>query len=289
MGFYSVAFLINEAVRNSGVRVLPVHPNKSDWDALMEGHNTIRMGFRDVGRAREEDVLELMSERKQKPFSSIEDFIGRTNFDKAVLNNLTIANAFECFGIDRRHSFWKSLEFKNLMGKTSKTLQLSLFDEDLRLEDGPKIFEKMTELEEAVIDYRTIGYSLKGSLMKQLRAELPHLPPTNSKLIRNLKRDANVRCAGILLVDQRPPAAKGFGFITLEDEFGTIDLVLGPDVYDKFKVTFRSSRFLIVTGKIQRLDNHVTIKATDVESFALNENIRSHQPHPRMMDRLDWT
>lgn len=288
MGFYNVAFLINEAVRNSGVKVLPVHPNKSNWDATMEGFKTIRMGFRNVRKIREEDVLDLMEERKQKPFTSIEDFIARCNFDKAVLNNLTIADAFECFGVDRRHSFWKSLEFKNLMGKFNNSLQLSFFDEDHVLEKTPDLFEKMSELEAAIIDYRTIGYSLKGSLMKQLRIELPHLPPTNSKLLRNLKRHADVRCAGILLVDQRPPAAKGFGFITLEDEFGTIDLILGPDIYDKFKITFRSSRFLIVTGKVQRLDNHVTIKATDIESFAIKDQIRSHQPHPRMMDSLSW-
>lgn len=288
MGFYAVDFLINEAVRNSGVRVLPVHPLKSDWDAQMEGPKIIRMGFRNIRRIREEDVLEMMSERKRKAFAGIEDFIARTSFDKSVLSNLTIADAFQCWGIDRRHSFWKSLEFKNLIGKETGSLQLSLFDENIVLEDGPKIFEAMTELEEAIIDYRTMGYSLKGNLMKQLRMELPDLPPTNSKLVKKLRRDASVRAAGILLVDQRPPPAKGFGFITLEDEFGTMDLVLRPEVYDNFKTTFRSSRFLIVTGKIQRLDDHVTIKADLLESFAPIENLRSHQPHPRMMNKVEW-
>ncbi|MFK5282200.1 hypothetical protein ACI3PL_21830, partial [Lacticaseibacillus paracasei] len=68
--------------------------------------------------------------------------------------------------------------------------------------------------------------------MKQLRLELPHLPPTNSALVKKLRRNSPVCAAGILLVDQRPPPAKGFGFITLEDEFGTMDLVLRPQVYD---------------------------------------------------------
>jgi error-prone DNA polymerase len=288
MGFYAIDFLINEAVRNSGVRVLPIHPLKSEWDALMEGEKTIRMGLRNVRRAREEDVAEMVSERKRKPFSNIEDFIARTNFDKAVLNNLAIADAFLCFGIDRRHSFWKSLEFKNLIGYSSASLQLSLFDQDTKIEDGIHVFDKMTELEEAIIDYRNVGYSLKGSLMKQLRMELPQLPPTNSLLVKKLRRYANVQVAGILLVDQRPPPAKGFGFLTLEDEFGTMDLVLRPEVYDKFKSTFRTSRFLIVQGAIQRLDDHVTIKADRVESFANQDQLRSHQPHPRMMNRLEW-
>ena len=124
--------------------------------------------------------------------------------------------------------------------------------------------------------------------MKHLRLEIPHLPGTNSVMIKNLLRNAKVQCAGILLVDQRPPAANGFGFITLEDEFGTIDLVLRPDIYDKYKSVFRSSRFLIIYGKVQRLDNHVTISVDRAESFALTERVRSHQPHPRMLDRLEW-
>lgn len=288
MGFYRVDFLINEAIRNSGVKVLPVHPLKSDWDALMEGEKCVRMGFRDIRKIRREVVDEMIAERNKRVFHSIEDFIARTNFDKAVLSTLTIANAFECFGVDRRHSFWKSLAFKNLMGKNAFSSQLSFFDENIKIDDGENVFSPMTELEEAIIDYRTIGYSLKGSLMIQLRLEVPHLPGTTSKALKKIKRNTMVRCAGILLVDQRPPAAKGFGFVTLEDEFGTIDLVLQPDVYDKFKSIFRSSRFLVVTGKLQRLDEHITILAEQIESFAHSERTRSHQPHPRMLDRIDW-
>ena len=288
MGFYRIDFLISDYVRNHKVKTLPVHPLKSEWDAIIEGPNTLRMGFRDIRKIRLEEVEQLIAERKIRPFGSIEDFISRTNFNKEVLQNLTMANAFEVFGIDRRHSFWKSLAFKNLSGRRENKFQLSLFDDNYKVEHGPKIFDKMSELEEAVIDYRINGYSLKGSLMTQLRIEIPTLPQTNSRLIKTLKNNANLRCAGILLVDQRPPPAKGFGFITMEDEYGTMDLVLRPEVYDNFKPIFRSSRFLIVTGKLQRLGDHITILANKIESFAPTARIRSHQPTPRMLDRLSW-
>ena len=288
MGFYHVDFLINEAKRISKVQVLPIHPLKSAWDALMEGPRTVRMGFRNIRKIRPDDVEHLMRERIKKPFSSIEDFIARNKFDRSVLNNLTLSDCFECFGIDRRHSFWRSLEFKNLLGQKVEKLQLSLFDEDTELETDSPLFAPMTNLEEALIDYRMKGYSLQGSLMKQLRLELPHLPPTTSDQVRKLKRDLSVRFAGILLVDQRPPPAKGFGFITLEDDQGTADLVLRPDIYDRYKAVFRSSRFLVVEGKIQRLDDHVTILAETIESFSNTGKLRSHQPTPRMLDRLDW-
>jgi error-prone DNA polymerase len=288
MGFYRIDFLISEAVRNSQVKVLPVDPTKSDWDAKMEGFKTIRMGFRDIRKAQREVVEQLIVERNKRLFISIEDFIARTHFEKDVLNNLTIANAFECFGIDRRHSFWKSLAFKNLMGQKRDLFQLSLFDENTKVDETRDLFAPMSELEEALIDYRTIGYSLKGSLMTQLRLEVPHLPSTNSKTIKKLQRNSHLHCAGILLVDQRPPPAKGFGFITLEDEYGTIDLVLRPDVYDQYKPIFRSSRFLVVSGKLQKMDDHCTVLADTIESFALNKKVRSHQPTPRMLDLLDW-
>lgn len=290
MGFYHIDFLINEAVRNSQVTVLPIHAQLSQWDATMVDRDKriLRMGFRNVRTIRREDVDLMVEERKKKPFDSIEDFIARTSFSKEVLKNLTIANAFECFGIDRRHSFWRSLAFRNLLGEKLAQNQYSFFDEGFELTPDPTVFEDMTNLEKAVVDYRNLGYSLQGSLMKNLRLEFPHLPPTHSQLIKNLKRNDTVLCAGILLVDQRPPPAKGFGFITLEDEYGTIDLVLPPQVYDDYKSIFRSSRFLIVSGKVQRLDNHVTIKVDHVESFAVRDKVRSHQPSPRMLDRLDW-
>ena len=146
----------------------------------------------------------------------------------------------------------------------------------------------MSDLEKAIIDYRTTGYSLQGSLMKNLRIEVPHLPSTNSAILRRIKKNVMIQCAGILLVDQRPPPAKGFGFITLEDEHGTIDLVLRPDVYDQYKATFRSSRFLVVIGKLQRLNDQITILAETIESFANTQIVRNHQPTPRMLDRLEW-
>lgn len=286
MGFYSIDFLINEAVRNSGVRVLPIHPLRSQWDAVMEGAKTLRMGFRNVRKIQIDDVDELIREREKKPFDSIEDFISRTSFNKDVLHHLAFVGAFECFGIDRRHSFWKSLAFKNLL--QDEPLQMSFFDENFKIEEKVSIFKPMTELQEAIIDYKMMGYSLKGSLMKQLRMEIPHLPQTHSQMLRNCRRNSTVHCAGILFVDQRPPPAKGFGFLTLEDEFGTMDLVLRPSIYDEFKSVFRSSRFLLVAGKIQRLDDQVTILVDHIESFAQTEKVRSHQPTPRMLDRVEW-
>lgn len=288
MGFYRIDFLINEAKRNSGVIVLPVHPNKSMWDATLEGPKTIRMGFRNVARISQDDVDEMIRERNIRPFDSIEDFVGRTSFNRQVLDNLSIANAFETFGMDRRHSFWKSIEFKNLLGQKSNSKQLSLFDEETKLEDSLNTFKGMTNLEAANIDYKMLGYSLDGSLMKHLRLEVSHLPMINSKMLKHIPKNRMTTIAGILLVDQRPPPAKGFGFITLEDEYGTIDAVLRPEVYDKYKPVFRSSRFLIFTGRIQRLDDATTLLVESVESFSSVAKVRSHTPTPRMLDKIAW-
>lgn len=287
MGFYHIDFLLNEAMRNSRLKILPIDPNISVWDAQLEGERTLRMGFRNVKKIRQDDVEEMIRARHERSFKSIEDFIARTSFDKTVIKHLMLANCFSGFGIDRRHSFWKSIEFKNILGTKSKS-QLRLFEENLELTAETTLFTAPTNLEAALIDYRITGYSLSGNIIKHLRLELGTLPPTNSEAMKKFKNGSLTRVAGILIVDQRPPPAKGFGFHTLEDEFGTTDVVLRPKVYDEYKKIFRKSRFLTVEGRIQKLEKKVTLLADRIESFASINKMRSHTPTPRMMDRLDW-
>ena len=157
MGFYAIDTLIMEAKRQ-GVIVLPIHPEFSDWDAKMAGPQTVRMGFRNVRRIREEDVkwmnpqnermvspsdmqtaiteealakhfLVLETERKNGTFSDLYDFIKRTRFSQDVIELMALADVFACFGHDQRHTFWQSIEFHNLFQR-SENLQLSLFVRD---------------------------------------------------------------------------------------------------------------------------------------------------------------
>lgn len=268
MGFYPIDTLINEAKRN-GVIFLPVDPNISDWDAVLEKPKTVRLGFRNIEKIREQDVLLMLQQRQQSPFKSIEDFISRTTFAKDVIQNLALTNCFAEFGLDRRHSFWKSTEFSRLSdtGPQKQQQQLNLFDENSKIEDSLDLFSKMSLLEQITLDYKKTGYSLEGNMMKALRLELPQLPKMDSQQLKKLAHGRRVQYAGILTVLQRPSSAMGTAFITFEDEHGSIDTVFKSDTFEKYENLIRSSRFLIVTGKIQRKGTGVTLLAEGVTSF----------------------
>ncbi|MBC7740903.1 MAG: error-prone DNA polymerase [Bdellovibrionaceae bacterium] len=288
MGFYPIDTLINEAKRN-GVIVLPIDPNISVWDATLEAPKTIRMGFCNVRHAREAEVQEMIAQREQRRFISVEDFIHRTSFSKDVLQNLSLLDSFKEFGFDRRHSFWKSIEFKSLC-QQKDSAQLSLFDEHTRFSEPAALFNKMSLLEEIRTDYNLTGYSLHGNFMKALRVELPHLPPLTSVQIKRLPRDRRIRYAGILTVIQRPPPAKGTAFITLEDEFGCIDTVFKSETFEKYEEIIRRSRFLIMEGKIQKRGLGTSVLVDYVETFSHKTERREVSPQgsPRG-GRLDWS
>ncbi|MDR3608644.1 MAG: error-prone DNA polymerase [Oligoflexia bacterium] len=300
MGFYAIDTLINEAKRN-GVKVLPIHPNLSDWDAKMEGPRgsmAVRMGFRNVRRIREEDIrwmnesnereltegdyktavteeelyrhfLVLQEERKSAPFTDLYDFIRRTRLSREVIELMSMANAFECFGQDRRHTFWQSIGHYGLFEKKDAA-QLSLFERDPSSQSSTPlfpIFDEMSLFEAISADYRALGYSIEGNLMTALRKSMPELPKLTSAKAKKLKHRSRVHYAGILTALQRPPTAKGTAFITLEDDKGSLDLILKKEVYEKFEAEIRNSRFLIIQGKIQRMGAGVSVLVSEVRSF----------------------
>lgn len=286
MGFYPIDTLINEAKAN-GVKVLPIDLHQSAWDALLEAPRTIRMGFRNVQSITKEGVDLLIAERAKKQFSSIEDFIYRTHFSKDVLENLSMANVFATFGFDRRHTFWKSLEFSALCSKKCEN-QMSLFTENTKMSSASDVFMQMSLLEEMTIDYKKTGYSLEGNLMKAIRLEAPHLPSLVSTQIRKLAKDNVICYAGIVTVMQRPPPANGTVFLTFEDEYGSIDTVVRPDIFAKYEDVLRHSRFLIIEGKVQRKGLAVSVQVSHIESFSATPAKRPHHPqaHPRGLGKL---
>lgn len=288
MGFYPLDTLMNEAKRN-GVKFLPLDPNISEWNLTLEAPNTVRMGFRNLQRIREAQVTQMIEQRKIKKFDSIEDFIFRTDFSREVLENLSIANVFSVFGLDRRHSYWQSLEFGNLCQK-KEDQQLSLFNENSHFAQQPDLFSQMSLLEKIQADYRKTGYSLEGNMMKALRLELPHLPSLTSQQLRKIPKNNIVRYAGILTVMQRPPPAKGTVFITFEDEVGSIDTIVRKEVFEKYEHIVASSKFFIVEGKIQKKGSGTTILISHIESFSGTNTAKpiSPGPSPRAMGRLQW-
>jgi error-prone DNA polymerase len=273
MGFYPIDVLIQDAIRH-GVAVLPLDPNESQWDTRLIDPKTVRMGFSTVKGIHRKDIQAMIHERGRGAFQSIHDFLRRTQFSKDAIQTLALSDGFRCFGLDPRHSFWKSLELGSLLhGK--KEEQLSLFHGPEWSSPQPgeqprKIFDEMTLAEGILQDYRGLGYSLRGNLMKAMRSEYPSLPSLMSPRLKALRHGTWVKYAGWILVLQRPPTAKGVAFITLEDEMGSVDLVLFQSIYQQFETLIRTTRLLIVEGRVERRAKSVSLvvqSATSVHDF----------------------
>jgi error-prone DNA polymerase len=285
MGFYPVDVLINDAIRH-GVKVLPINPNISKWDAVLESKMTVRMGFRNINGICQEDYNFLHMERQFRKFESIHDFLSRTTFSRTVIETMAMADVFSSFGLDQRHSFWSSIELRSLL-KAKSSQQLNLFDSlNLVIRPPENVFQEMTLYEGILEDYRGIGYSLRGNAMTGIRSENHNLPKLRSTDVKSKAHGTFIVYAGIVQVLQRPPTAKGVAFMTLEDEVGSVDLVFFKSVYDNYIHIIRNTRFLIITGKIERRGKSISVLVATAMPFDSKTNQSSKKPikpggHPR--------
>lgn len=274
LGFYRNDTLIYDAIR-AGVRVLPVCIHKSQWDCTME-NGAIRLGFRIVKGIAEKDVGDLIHERETLRFSSVLDFVKRSHLRKDVLERFALAGRLSSRNCNPRQVLWALLEYENLLeNKTHKTCeQLSLFNEffEPESEASEAQFSPLNDFEKIQQDYATFSLSMHGHPMGQLRS-LKRVPKIHSRRLRSLPSGSQVSVAGLILVRQKPPTAKGVVFSTLEDEFGFVDLILHQKVYETHKEVFLNHCFIIAKGTLQRDSRTVSLLVNQVDPIF-------HDPEP---------
>ncbi len=294
LGFYSNASLIEDA-RRHGVKILPVHPHHSEWDCQVirkagaTSVGSIQLGWRVVQGLGEDAAAALLEERKQAPFRSLHDFLVRSKLRRDVLQRLALADAFRCFGFEARQALWECLAF-DLQARPETSGQLSLFSapiltaaETQKAELSPKSasspslqpesttsldrvhFQPLGGYAQIQADYFTYGLSHRGHPMKELRQLRRDLPPHTSEGLKQLPHNARVKFAGMIIVRQRPPTAKGTAFATLEDETGFIDLILWKKVHEEHRHLFESHSFLKGIGTLQREGTSVGILVQRLE------------------------
>jgi error-prone DNA polymerase len=282
MGFYSSHTLIEEAKRG-GVKILPVDINRSDWDCeiIRNGQESdkgaIRVGLRVVRGMNEEAARALIETRKELPFQGLMDFLSRTRLSPQALSSLAMGEAFSCFGLDQRQSLWEILAYRMLTRPSSSeergdgnSPQMNLF-EDLRsssrVEDGDVSFKKLSDYQAIRTDYQVYGLSTRGHPMKELRQCFSKkVPSVTTGAVRNAAVGRVLRIAGLTIVRQRPPNAKGTCFGTLEDEEGFLDLILHNDVFEKYRDVFVNEPFIVATGKVQRDLKATSLLVTKIEA-----------------------
>ncbi|MDH5234859.1 MAG: OB-fold nucleic acid binding domain-containing protein, partial [Gemmatimonadota bacterium] len=265
MGFYAPGTLIEDAKRH-GVKVLSVDVTRSRWDHTLEpgaGRHAapmVRLGVR--------SVLGLGSNARTKieaatpPFTTISDFVHRTTLDRRALRALAESGALDAFVEEepparrRRVALWRVLE-----AERAGAGPLALFPES-RVPPHLPAFAP-PELTEA--DYRLTGLSLNGHPMRHLRALLAPNGVRTARELHTLRDGTAVAHAGLVICRQRPGTAKGFVFLTLEDETGTINVVVTPQRFERQALLISRTPLLLVRGVLQVESGVYNVRA---KSFA---------------------
>jgi error-prone DNA polymerase len=257
MGFYSPEVIVRDAKRH-GMEVLPVDINKSSDRCTIEGDRTclergrrIRLGFRYIKTLGEKAMSQIIGERQIAPYVSFDDFYSRARLARAPVENLILAGAFDSFGCQKRQLLW---QLGSLEKQSPRELPLEYGDAMVSLPD-------FTDLEEMKADYEVQGLSTRYHPMHALRKSISVDGLLKSSEVAHLPSNARVRTAGYVITRQRPPTAKGFAFLTLEDEEGMLNVIIKPDVYRRYRQIFKLEPLILVQGAIQRQHDNLNIIA----------------------------
>ncbi|MGJ5177352.1 error-prone DNA polymerase [Bradyrhizobium oligotrophicum] len=234
--------LVLRAPRNDGVEAVV-----SDSQALDEGR-----GGDAVASLQNDDLTDdwadrIIKARARGPFASLEDFARDTALPKRALLLLADADAFRSLGLDRRAALWA-------VRRLPDDVPLPLFEAATAREqpdEGAQPLPEMPLPEQVVADYQTIRLSLKGHPMEFLRQHFARERVLACRDVNHANDRRFVRCAGVVLVRQRPGSAKGVVFMTLEDETGIANIVVWPKVMETFRKEVMGARLVLVEGRIQ--------------------------------------
>jgi len=263
MGFYAPGQLVRDA-RRHGVTVRPVDVNTSGYDCRLESgpsdaEPALRLGFRLVRGLSAEKVRGIERMQSGGPIRSLKALVRQGGVSRETLLRLAAADAFRSLGLDRRQALWQILA----LGREDPPL----FAEQ-PLWEPPVVLPAMSPRESLVADYESVGLSLEAHPLGLLRAELRQLRVCTAEELKEARPGQRVSVAGLVTHRQRPGTAKGMVFITLEDETGTANLVIRPQVWERVRGTGRTSIALLADGVVERQDDVLHVQVRELHDLS---------------------
>ena len=265
MGFYPPSSLVRDAQRR-GVEVRPPHVNLSAAKCALEGE-AVRVGLEYVRSLGEEEAEAVVAERERAgPFFGVRELAQRTGLDRARLEALVASGACDSFGGSRRTLLWELglvPQTQSVPGSGGEERQLALpFDPTA---PAPALREQ-TAWERMLADYRLTSLSVGVHPLSLLR---PHLPEgtLSSRELAAKPSGGSVAVAGMTVARQRPATANGVVFMLLEDEFGQVNLIVPPSIYERYRALVRAEPLLLARGKFERLGRNRNVVVRELESL----------------------
>ncbi len=266
MGFYSPATLVQDAKRH-GIRARPVDVSVSEWRSITENDRTIRLGLQMASGVSKEHVEVMLKARKEYGFVDLRDFLKRTRFDRDELRTLASIGALNCFEKSRRHALWE-VE----LGYDPSDL-FSDVDEESQ---GLSPLEVMNYVERLHADYDGVGLTVGLHPMAAIRDQLPQV--WRAVDLEHTPNGSRVKVAGQVICRQRPGTAKGFLFISLEDETGISNIVVLPQMFERNRFIITQEKYLMISGILQNVQGVIHVKADKVE-LLLEEDLPTAVSH----------
>lgn len=250
MGFYSPATLVRDA-KARGVQVRPVCIARSDWFCRIEDDGAIRLGFCTVRGMQRDDTALMLLERETAPFDSIVDFKRRSRLNRNVERTLARIGALNALAEHRRDALWKV---------EAPARADDLFDREPPPEAG---LVPMNAVERLNADLHGTGMTTGPHAMKIIRHKLDGIwKAADLKTARNGQR---IQIAGMVICRQRPGTAKGFVFVSLEDETGVANAIVTPQLFEAKRLVITQEPFLLIRGTVQNHENVIHVKAAVIE------------------------
>ena len=265
MGFYAPAQIVRDA-REHGVEVRPVDINASGWDNSLEdageGYCALRLGMRQVGSLRQEDAARIVDARRG-PYPDVGALARHAGIPVSAIETLAAADAFRSAGLDRGQALWQARAL-------AKAPPLPRFEAADQCEDGPEpavVLPAMAAGEQVVEDYRTLLLSLRAHPLSFLRDRLAARSVLPEETLLRAQDGDRAATVGLVLVRQRPGSAKSVIFMTLEDETGTVNVVVWPNILEKYRPAVLGARLAMVRGRVQRAGEIVHLVAAHLEDL----------------------
>jgi len=280
MGFYSPAVLIKDAQRH-GLRVRPIDVQRSEWMCTLEaepdGALSLRVGLNYIKGLRRSSADALTEARNRRGAFADVDALARDapELNRKELVALARAGALNSVGNveHRRDALWQVEQAGRPVGPLLRDAA----------EDGAgdeKPLRKMTTDERLVADYSGTGITTGPHPMAYRRAALRRDGILSAQELEGCASNRSVRVAGCVIARQRPGTAKGFVFLSLEDETGIANVIIAPDVFEQNRLVVTRSRFLEIEGRLQNQDGVIHVKAEVMTPLEVaSVDVRSHDFH----------
>ena len=231
----------------------------------------VRIGFEKVKSLGEDEAKAIVAERETNgPYRGFDEFASRVGLKEEPLRNLALVGAFDAFGEPRRALLWRARDAH----RTSPSFARRALS--LPTSEAPAL-PPLDEQERTALDYRITGIPTGPQIMSFYREDLARRGVLRACDLESRRHGTYVLIAGAVVVKQHPETAKGYVFLSLEDETGISNIIIRPPTYRRYKRVLDSDAAVVVGGTLQTVDGVISVQAQRLDALTLFAKIAARE------------